>query len=338
MSDAYWNILHNGERLANSHALVIGGSGSGKTFLVRNVLIPQILNNGARVMILDYNGDYEDQHFLEVLCRGQVRHVRPDIDSLGFNPFVIVPTGTAQRLASQVIALSDLFAKVFDLGPQQKATLRTVIGEQYRELGVPDRLNDEDLSLITIWPNFVSIVDSLSGRSPLAANRMGDLAMQEVFSNDGESFGELFSGSCVIGLKGLSGVYSKEAVADLLMRAVYTKLLKDGIKPRTDLFIVVDEAHKIANLEGSGTLLREARKYGAGVILSSQRPADFSQDVLANVATKFIFKVNLRVDAMTCAKELLSQPALVEEIMGLKVGECIMSNQHIANRKVKVVV
>jgi hypothetical protein len=48
--------------------------------------------------------------------------------------------------------------------------------------------------------------------------------------------------------------------------------------------------------------------------------------------------VNLKEDATTCAKQLLSAPGLASDIMDLRVGECIMSNQHITNRKVKVVV
>jgi type IV secretory pathway VirB4 component len=336
MSNAYWNILNDGDRLANSHALVIGGSGSGKTFLVRNVLIPQMLGNRARVMILDYNGDYEDADFLDGLCKEQIQHVRPDVESLGFNPFVIAPTGNSQKRATHVIELTSLFTKVFKLGEQQKAALRDVIDQEFIELGVPKEFGDDDLSHITIWPNFASIVEGLSKKNLLAANRMRDLAMLEVFSSDGESFGELLEGSCVVSLKDLPGDYSKEAVADLLMRAVYSKLLRDGMKSRTDFFIIVDEAHKIANLPGSATLLREARKYGTGVVLSSQRPGDFSETVLANVATKFLFRVNLRADAAICAKELLKAPALTDEIMDLKVGECIMSNQHITNRRVKV--
>ena len=334
--DASWNIQYSGERLGNSHALIVGGSGSGKTYFIGNVLIPSIVCHGARVIVFDYNGDYADEEYIAKQGRGKIRLVKTHIDSLAFNPFVIPPPAGEERLAGFCIDLSNVLAKVFRLGDQQRSALNRVLISQYKAMRVPDRFDSAAIGRVRVWPTFTSVVAELSNENQLAANRLQDLASLEVFSNDGNSFSDLLDSSCVIALKDLAGEYTKEAVSELVMRSVYANLLKGGRKPVTDLFLIVDEAHKIANLPATSVLLREARKFGCGVILSSQRPGDFSGDVLANVATRFVFKANSPADAKVSAKELLNDVSLMNTLLQLKLGECVMNNAHFPNSKVKV--
>ena len=58
-------------------------------------------------------------------------------------------------------------------------------------------------------------------------------------------------------------------------------------------FAVLDEAHRISFDEGSaaGKFLREARKFGLGLMLASQEVLDFSSVALSNTNTKMVFQL-----------------------------------------------
>jgi DNA helicase HerA-like ATPase len=145
---------------------------------------------------------------------------------------------------------------------------------------------------------------------------------------------------CVLDIKDLPGDEIKRAVVELILNGLYNRLLSKGAKKenelRTDFFLIVDEAHKISSLPCISILMREARKFGLGVILSSQRANDFNEDIISNASTRFIFRQALKGDAEFAAEEVLSNKSLSSTILGLKRGECIFSNTHASNVKVQV--
>ena len=145
---------------------------------------------------------------------------------------------------------------------------------------------------------------------------------------------------CVLGINELPGDYSKGAVVELVLNGLYNRLLSKGAKKenelRTDFFVIVDEAHKLAGLPCITTLMREARKFGVGVILSSQRANVFNEDIIANASTRFIFRQELKDDAVFAADKVLRTKDLYSVIQGLKRGQCIFSNMSVANARVKV--
>jgi hypothetical protein len=94
----------------------------------------------------------------------------------------------------------------------------------------------------------------------------------------------------ILQLKGLE--YSLErAVTEFLLWNLIGWLESSGPSPLR-IFIVLDEAHKLSFERGSPTerLLREGRKFGVGLILASQQPADFSPVALNNTSTKVVFQ------------------------------------------------
>jgi DNA helicase HerA-like ATPase len=339
MTTVNWDISGSAHPLPNSHALIVGTSGSGKTFLIKRVLLPQLLNEGLGAIILDFNGDFGSKDFIESMG-GKLKHIRADIDGLGFNPFVITQTGERQRLAVFISSFSELLAKVFDLGDQQRANLNKVMRTQYRELGFPDILDDAFLAKQMKWPNFRSLVVRLEDEDVKAANRIRDMAEIDMFSEDNVAFSDLLMEPCVIGISKLPGDYSKGAVVELILNGLYNRLLIKGEKKanelRTDFFVIVDEAHKLAKLPSITTLLREARKFGVGVILSSQRANDFNDDIIANASTRFIFLQELKDDAVFAADKVLRNRELFASLQKLRTGECIVSNVNTNNLRVKV--
>ena len=67
--------------------------------------------------------------------------------------------------------------------------------------------------------------------------------------------------------------------------------------------IVLDEAWKVASDDKSDaiTIVREARKYGFGLIVASQNPTDVNEAIFSNVGTTLMTKDKVREGrATTC--------------------------------------
>ncbi len=76
------------------------------------------------------------------------------------------------------------------------------------------------------------------------------------------------------------------AVSRFVLQKIYATMLSRGPSSRLCVFAVVDEAHKLSYDETLTELIREARKYGVGILLASQSVKDFDRIVFDMVGTK----------------------------------------------------
>lgn len=124
-------------------------------------------------------------------------------------------------------------------------------------------------------------------------------------------------------LKDLPTDEVKLAVAELFLRHLWYYMNKLGEYRGLRLYVVIDEAHRLA-YEGSPVafMLREGRKFGVGVILSSQQPDDFESKnlVFQNTASKIVFCCPADRHASTMARQFVgtSPETLKKEIQRLK--------------------
>ncbi len=96
--------------------------------------------------------------------------------------------------------------------------------------------------------------------------------------------------------------------------------------------VCVDEAHKLCGDETVTMLIKEARKYGLGVVLSSQETRDFHPSVFANTGTLICLALE-DADATVMAKNLgivdkNAQKAAKELILGQENGRALVRSQH----------
>jgi len=68
-------------------------------------------------------------------------------------------------------------------------------------------------------------------------------------------------------------------------------MLSKGPSSQLRVFAVVDEAHKLSYDETLTELIREARKYGVGILLASQSVKDFDRIVFDMVGTKIALQL-----------------------------------------------
>ncbi len=130
----------------------------------------------------------------------------------------------------------------------------------------------------------------------------------------------------------------KKTIPLLLSKIEYSKHKKKGNKE--SLNIILDEAHNILStesfreaeswkdyrLETFEEIIKEGRKFGVFLTISSQRPNDISQTIISQVHNYFIHRLVNQKDLATIAKAVSYIDKVAEEsIPTLPIGTCIFS-------------
>jgi DNA helicase HerA-like ATPase len=132
----------------------------------------------------------------------------------------------------------------------------------------------------------------------------------------------------VLQFRGLEGKTQRVLVEVLLWHLFFH--LKSHGQQSLRVFLVLDEAHHLSFRETGplNGLLREARKFGLGIIFASQQPEDFSPVAYSNSASKLVFQTSdpkLKVSKFLAGKvENFNRPEEIRDaIGGLPRGEAL---------------
>ena len=96
---------------------------------------------------------------------------------------------------------------------------------------------------------------------------------------------DILKSNTIINLSKLPNDNIKSIVCEFFLRKLRYYLYEKGSSREPILYVIIDEAHRLKYDQKSsiGQLLKEARKYGVGVVLSTQDPVDFTDLVYNNV-------------------------------------------------------
>lgn len=103
---------------------------------------------------------------------------------------------------------------------------------------------------------------------------------------------------------------------DVLLEDLWTEQKSYGPVKKPNTFIIMDEASIFVNDDSDhiiNILIREARKFGLGIIFASQSIKHFSEDVLANVGFKLILGVD-QIFVGSMARMLRVEASRIETI------------------------
>jgi DNA phosphorothioation-dependent restriction protein DptH len=288
----------------NPHLLVIGESGSGKTYTVQ-CICAELVQENLPVVVFDYG-----QGFVTTAVtpgfREYANPVELDVarDGVDINPLSIFPNdlygpvNVAQRIA-------DTFLRVYPkIGVQQHSVLRDAILDVFEGDGIkPGKeatWRNPVPTLSALRDRLNALADDRHNRSRRYAasvvNHISTFFVFNTFRGKGikidwnrllESRGATF----IFQLKGLESSLEK-VVTELLLWNLIGYLESKG-PASLRCFIILDEAHRLSLGANSPVerLLREGRKFGVGIILASQQPEDFSPVAYSNTATKLIFSL-----------------------------------------------
>jgi DNA phosphorothioation-dependent restriction protein DptH len=336
----------NARSVQNPHLMIIGESGSGKTY-AQQCLVAELAHAGIPSIIFDYGQSFErdklEPTFVK-FCDPQEYLIGEE--GLSLNPLEIFsrdvkgPNTVATRLA-------DVFDAAFRLGDIQKKVLIDAILQAYREAGI----TVEDMPSWRNPPPTISelreAIDALASDRQYLQNknaaglaaRLTSFFMLVSFRTDTKawSWDKLVETDNtrvhVLQFRGLEGKTQRVLVEVLLWHFFFH--FKTHGQQALRLFCVLDEAHHLSFRENGplSALLREARKFGLGIIFASQHPEDFNPVAYGNTASKLIFQTtdpSLKVSKFLTAKSLnYKQPDEVRDIISrLPQGNAFFISQN----------
>ncbi len=291
----------------NPHLLVVGLSGTGKTETLRTIIY-ELRRQHVPVLILDRHDEFR-----------AVADLGLDLGKdVALNPLELL----GRRPSFVIYELLQILERLLQLGAQQRATLRSAIQQAYEAAGIKDRDPSTWTKAPPSFHEVHQVLEQLRTDSPQRqlvtrlTNRLDFLFDLDVFAAQTYiPFSRLLERATAIRLAALPSDRAKDIVTEFLLRRLWDYLQGQGQTAELRLFAVLDEAHRLA-YEGSalGPFLREALKYGLGMLLASQRPHDFAETILANVATLITLQCTLVKDARFVAQHINCGPSEVQNL------------------------
>lgn len=166
-------------------------------------------------------------------------------------------------------------------------------------------------------------------------SKQGDI--RKVF--DPQNVGDIFARNIVVVNLHDVNIEMKKTLPLLISKRIYQEQ-KDRADTDSALSIVIDEAHNILSYESSREaeswkdyrletfeeIIKEGRKFGVFVTVSSQRPSDISQTITSQAHNYFIHRLINHRDLQSIATAVSYIDKITEEsIPTLPTGTCIFS-------------
>lgn len=314
--EVYWDpFTTTPKKLANQHLLIVGKSGAGKTQTAA-AFMAELWKAKVPCVIFDFQGEYmdpklanaADQTFLE--CTQAT--VLDAADGIDVNPLEVPDdphTGKKQNFMKVVYQVATSMAKIFGLGDIQRAILRDAIGQAYVVNGFvagnKDTWSNCPPTLSQVWQILKTLEKTEGGNVRNLNLRIQPLFDTGVFleTGDSKSFDKVLKHTSILRLSNLATPELMVAVSRFVLQKIYATMLSRGPNANLCVFAVVDEAHKLSYDETLTELIREARKYGVGILLASQSAKDFDKIVFDTVGTRIVLQLEGE-DARTMSDNL----------------------------------
>jgi len=336
------------------HAYVIGKTGTGKTALLRNMVVQDIAN-GEGVCVVDPHGEFVED-LLGMIPEERVKDVvyfnPSDADfNLGFNPLSLPDPKYKHLVASGLMAIfTKIWANVWSArmeyimnnsilalletpGSTLLGIVRLLVDKDYRKVIVD---NVKDPVVKAFWTNeFEAWRDQFRNEAiaPIQ-NKVGQFLSTSLIRNvvgQANSTINIFDimNSRKIFLvnvsKGRIGEDNSALLGAMLITTIQLAAMERVRIPeedRADFYLYVDEFQNFATDSFVG-ILSEARKYRLNLILAHQYVGQLVTDVstrvrdavFGNVGTMIVFRVGA-ADAEFLEKEFTPE-FTIEDIVGL---------------------
>ncbi|MEZ0248232.1 MAG: ATP-binding protein [Thermoproteus sp.] len=336
------------------HMAVIAATGSGKTWF-SVVLIEELLKRGAVVVVLDPHGEYVAARDtasrlgpVRALTVRVSRHHAGDvmyrIGVLDMDPDALADAAGVPQKATKIrysIYLAHALARAAyragakKMGPRDLASILSAAlkGDQYlkrllKQWGVDDERTDELAELAR--------KDRHSVFS--AAAYLRRLARLGVFSARTTPLSKIIADFTVVNLAGVSDEIQDYVAWHLLARIFKARVRHvrglPGVKLERPVVVIVEEAHRFAppkssrrtrSYEAVSRIAAEGRKFGAYLVVVTQRPSRVDPDVMSQMQSQVIMRIINPKDqeAVRDSSEQLAQDYL-DNLPGLDRGEAVV--------------
>ena len=323
--------------LPNYNIMVTGSSGKGKTQFIKSFIFQQGKNETSFI-IIDFKNDYSDNDFCE---QCNLKKISVKLQGIPYNPLIprlIVDEDSGERyydISEHINGMCSVLGSTFVLGVQQEANLKKAVREVFRLAGIESKGTLKYRDGIT-FPTFNEVGDFINaGDKKLVDlyNRLDPLFDLNLFPDEYKNVGfeNIINASFVIKVSDIQADKVKNAIAKMVVVSAHGYYLSSEHKSNVSKYFVFDEAHRILDTEFVEKFIRECRAFGVGVLLSSQQPDDFPDDVLGQLATKIIHGNEGIAKLIKKIKDLISFGQDERFIKNLQTFEAIVNNQDYNN-------
>ncbi len=271
----------NIEKNRNFNILIVGGSGSGKSYLAKNIL----KKGGLHFLIFDIHGEYD------------VNAKRIDVSKISINPLSLFGQSPRQR----ALEAAYMIKSIFNLGSLQTIDLSNIIVDAYGEKGI---FEDDERTWNLPPPNFRDVLMLLEKKKKLATtsqelNKIQSLEpyiyflSSNTFMSNSINVYDIIKDDYVLDFSKVTIPEIKYIIIETILRSILAYMYISG-QSNFRKMIVIDEAPFILSKESGEELMErlfaESRKFGFGFILISQS-VEYVRKLIPN--TSYVFALNM---------------------------------------------
>lgn len=276
----------------NGHTLLLGESGSGKTYCTQ-VMVSELAKLGSRIYILDLTGSLawnqgEPEFFSNI--RDRLNYVNVARDGLMINLFerIMLDEETLEKDSDLAGRVADSLAACAGRGELQRAMLYKCIKTMLEYCQENEKLPSLELLGIIL-------AEEKGVQAKKMTSRMTQLIDGQYFHQE-SSQNMLHNGGNIKLMQMQSVVHNiKQVLADLVLWQIWSDAVQYGSKNHPS-YILIDEFQNIRLTPASPLykILCEGRKFGLNLILATQFfQGKFSSNVemaVAQVGNKIFFR------------------------------------------------
>mgnify|MGYP001770633343 CR=1 FL=1 len=345
------------------HLAVIAATGSGKTWF-SVVLIEELLRRGAKIVVIDPHGEYvaikDSIHRLGPYTARVVKVAKHHLGDLMYKIGVLDSDPEALANAAGVPPGAKKIRYAIYLAWSYARRVRKTTGEKvglvFMKKVLYTAMRGEN-ALQKLFQQYKVINDGahkaegdfpLSDLKQLAAKDrhaifsaltyLKKLSRLGVFSSRSTPLSKLLGDITIVNLAGVNEEVQDYVVSHLVNRLFQARVnhvrgLK-GYQLPWPIVLFVEEAHRFAppkalrktrSYEALSRVASEGRKFGAYLVIISQRPSKVDPDIISQCQSQVIMRIVNPKDqeAVRESSELLAQEFL-ENLPGLDVGEAVV--------------
>ncbi len=333
------------------HCYVIGQTGSGKTTFIK-MLVHRLRGlEEASIVVVDPHGDMARELAEEIV---ESVYLHPIRSPFGLNPLDLPEIEDRNHAVTIAIdILLEMFKEVLRLmetAVNVKYLLQVILRALYSRSGSPTMadlynailaLYRGELDLDVDEPEWQTQLEALQNMQDQtfisALSRLEGYAHDKLLlrltSRTTIDMGKVMSPG-VVTIFSVPKADLGEGMARLVASTIVMKLWFEVLarsrlnKPRTPVFLVIDEFQFVADLPIIDTILSEARKYGLHLIVTHQHTGQISQQLLQSVLTNCAMKVAFMVGGSDIKRLSMMDAgfadALTKVLTSLTVGKAVV--------------
>lgn len=274
------------EQESNSHILINGMSGFGKSTLIKSLLIDIYKSQKAAIVF--------DAHSEHCETISSLKGKNYNVNSFGFNLLELNGLSINERISE----LSQLFKDTFGLGYIQTMKLSECLWYTYRKFGALNK----NTCYLKSTPTFYNLLQEINifvrnAKSTTEKNTLLhlknriELLNTNSFIKNNISLQNIKDGINSISLAALKTKQIQSIYIFELLKRLYSTMHDNQKESGLKLYVIIDESELILELSDIiiNKLITEGRKYGIGVIIVTHTTSNLSKQILANVSTYISF-------------------------------------------------